>query len=580
MKKLTCEMCGGTDLLKQGGVFVCQSCGTKYSVEEAKKMMVEGTVEVQGIVQVANTAQLDNLLKLAQSAYESKNYAKAEEFCNQIIAMDSSCYEAWKLKGEAINYQISLTNDRITEVYNCIMTSYRVLDEAGKEKHREEVLKALRECLEGEITFVLKQFIENRPSENLLMKVTTTFANCGANIVSSYEELGYSPEETEAYKVYIRNFFIKGVNAACNSSWDNVYYRYYRNGFTEEYRPDADILTHYMLESEYLLKLLRFAEAMFDAETDPVDKDKNYVRQNIICNKLLGAESYKRMVKTTTNGYGAVVSREEYWQLDKAPTEETKAKWRKEISRTYELSDKTEVEIARQDPVYRENKIQECKKKLVGIDVNYVKHNLWSRIWIMPLAGILLMLLLDLMMSTLYGRGFRAFDWEFLIYIIENEGWDAIYMDSYWFDGWDILYFCNMIVLFVVTYVVVPLLYFVDIGALKWKIAKIVSDRPILTIIIFDAVCIIPILFSPFRNNWVLEGIEKFTMPLLAACGFVLVAVIVLWLVPALLIFYVLDPIRKRESENKNEVAYLEKRIQEFENAAENVEEEEKNAYV
>ena len=46
MKQLTCEMCGSTDLMKQDGVFVCQSCGTKYSVEEAKKMMVEGTVDV------------------------------------------------------------------------------------------------------------------------------------------------------------------------------------------------------------------------------------------------------------------------------------------------------------------------------------------------------------------------------------------------------------------------------------------------------------------------------------------------------------------------------------------------------
>ena len=34
------------------------------------------------------------------------------------------------------------------------------------------------------------------------------------------------------------------------------------------------------------------------------------------------------------------------------------------------------------------------------------------------------------------------------------------------------------------------------------------------------------------------------------------------------------------EGNNRSRVAYLEKRIQEFENAAENVEEEEKNAYV
>lgn len=37
MKQLTCEMCGSTDLIKEDGVFVCQACGIKYSVEEAKK---------------------------------------------------------------------------------------------------------------------------------------------------------------------------------------------------------------------------------------------------------------------------------------------------------------------------------------------------------------------------------------------------------------------------------------------------------------------------------------------------------------------------------------------------------------
>ena len=29
MKQLTCEMCGGTDLVKDGGVFICQTCGCK-----------------------------------------------------------------------------------------------------------------------------------------------------------------------------------------------------------------------------------------------------------------------------------------------------------------------------------------------------------------------------------------------------------------------------------------------------------------------------------------------------------------------------------------------------------------------
>ena len=35
MKKLVCEMCGSTDLIKDGGVFVCRYCGCKYSALQA-----------------------------------------------------------------------------------------------------------------------------------------------------------------------------------------------------------------------------------------------------------------------------------------------------------------------------------------------------------------------------------------------------------------------------------------------------------------------------------------------------------------------------------------------------------------
>lgn len=58
MKQLICEMCGSTDMVKQDGVFICQTCGCKYSIDEARKMMVDGTVEVTGTVKVDNTATL------------------------------------------------------------------------------------------------------------------------------------------------------------------------------------------------------------------------------------------------------------------------------------------------------------------------------------------------------------------------------------------------------------------------------------------------------------------------------------------------------------------------------------------
>lgn len=80
MKQLTCEMCGGTDLIKQDGVFVCQNCGMKYSVEEAKKMMIEGTVDVQGTVKIDDSDDVENYLKNARKACKNEDWSSAEKY--------------------------------------------------------------------------------------------------------------------------------------------------------------------------------------------------------------------------------------------------------------------------------------------------------------------------------------------------------------------------------------------------------------------------------------------------------------------------------------------------------------------
>lgn len=119
MKQLTCEMCGSTELMKQDGVFVCQTCGTKYSVEEAKKMMVEGTVEVAGTVKVDDSAKIANYYTMAESAYDASNQKEAESYCNKIIEVDPSNYKAWLLKGRAAGWQSTLANIRVEESVNC-----------------------------------------------------------------------------------------------------------------------------------------------------------------------------------------------------------------------------------------------------------------------------------------------------------------------------------------------------------------------------------------------------------------------------------------------------------------------------
>lgn len=95
MKQLTCEMCGSTDLIKQDGVFVCQSCGCKYSVEEAKKLMIDGTVDVSGsTVFIDNTKQVESNLKRAKQYETQGNNFFAMEYYNKALDLDADNIEA------------------------------------------------------------------------------------------------------------------------------------------------------------------------------------------------------------------------------------------------------------------------------------------------------------------------------------------------------------------------------------------------------------------------------------------------------------------------------------------------------
>lgn len=41
MKKMVCEICGSQSIRKENGIFVCQECGTEYTVEDARKLLNE-----------------------------------------------------------------------------------------------------------------------------------------------------------------------------------------------------------------------------------------------------------------------------------------------------------------------------------------------------------------------------------------------------------------------------------------------------------------------------------------------------------------------------------------------------------
>ncbi|MBR3098182.1 MAG: hypothetical protein IKH18_01230 [Clostridia bacterium] len=363
MKQLTCEVCGSNELMKQDGIFVCQVCGCKYSLDDVRKMMVEGTVEVQGTVQIANAAQVSNLLKMAHSAFDSKNPTKAEEFCDQVIAMDDKNVEAWLLKGQAIHFQLTMENCRILEAYNCIMAAYRALnpnlEEEEKNKKTEEIIKALKECLEVNLSFWINNFEAGRPTDAALLKIQKTYNESIEWIKSAYKEFGQDPKE---YIEHFANLFCIMCNQTSVSAWKTtVAYNYFRKDLSnyganwnrnrnrkeyissDVFRPAHPIFQTFLDESANLVNLLQFCEKQFN-ESTPTNT-KVIIYENMIEYTKVPIEqvSYKGMISTTTNGYGAVMSRSEYYDIDYFLTDGAKESRRKEIA-GYEAKKQAAIE--------------------------------------------------------------------------------------------------------------------------------------------------------------------------------------------------------------------------------------------
>jgi len=87
MKAIQCEMCGSNDVLKDGEYYVCQHCGTKYTAEAAKKLMVEGTVKID----TSETTR--KYLQLARRAKETKDNVNAAKYYSLVA---EECPDDWE----------------------------------------------------------------------------------------------------------------------------------------------------------------------------------------------------------------------------------------------------------------------------------------------------------------------------------------------------------------------------------------------------------------------------------------------------------------------------------------------------
>lgn len=132
MKALVCEVCGSNEILKDGDYFVCQSCGTKYTTESVKKLLVEGTVTVD------SSNRYSNALVLARRAREEGNAEDAEKYYNEVLILDPNNWEASFYHTLYKSYQTNIAriSSAAISVKNSFFSTVSVINKIEDETER------------------------------------------------------------------------------------------------------------------------------------------------------------------------------------------------------------------------------------------------------------------------------------------------------------------------------------------------------------------------------------------------------------------------------------------------------------
>ena len=231
MKRLVCEMCGGTDLVKHNGVFVCQTCGTKYSVEEAKKMMIEGNVDVSGsIVKVDNSEKLQNLYQLARRAKDDKNSENAQKYYEQIAVEDPNSWEAsfYGVYYTAMNCKIGQIGNSAYTVKNSIGSTFELIREYVPYENQKKAYDEVATRVETLGMMLINGSMNHYMGNMTVSGISSEISGWNGVIISMVETLGDKLQSifedkkaaVTAYKTALELKSTAGSVSGVLSSWE------------------------------------------------------------------------------------------------------------------------------------------------------------------------------------------------------------------------------------------------------------------------------------------------------------------------------------------------------------------------
>ena len=126
LKQIICEMCGSNKFIKRDGLYECQYCGCQYTLEEARKLIVEGTVKVD------ESDKIVNWIKLADSAFSNSSWSEAYSYYCKVLEIYPEDWKSIYRKALSIGWQSSLGKIRVNETLGGIADGYKMLMSSDK----------------------------------------------------------------------------------------------------------------------------------------------------------------------------------------------------------------------------------------------------------------------------------------------------------------------------------------------------------------------------------------------------------------------------------------------------------------
>ena len=219
MQAMVCELCNSNDIVKSDGVYVCQHCGTKYTVEEAKKLI--------GTVKIDKSEETEKYLTLARRARDEENIENAIKYYDMVLRDNPDNWEAsfYQVYFQAMNCKIAGISNAATSVTNTIKPTFKLIKEnVANDEQQKAVVEVMMRAIS--LATMLANAANNHYSKHSTVNTAREELNnrlfCAGSIYLEIENglKEFFPDEERILTLHQQtcNSYFSSTNGSCLNS--------------------------------------------------------------------------------------------------------------------------------------------------------------------------------------------------------------------------------------------------------------------------------------------------------------------------------------------------------------------------